>query len=165
MTAAQCEDKNVAAVVSLDALIDAVDAQSDTIASYLDSRTGEIYAISEDAFSLAEAGTAADERVPEWQREEVEWARRVSGSDCYLALPTSWELDEWEIMRRFCTSLADDRVRADFLATIHGRGSFRRFKSTLTHHGLWESWHEFRRVTLRERLISWCEKNGVSFEP
>ena len=163
MSAARCADENFVARVNLHDLIDALEAQSDTISTYLDRSTGEIYAISEEAFRIADEDTGACDAIPEWQREEVEWARSIAASDRYVALPTSWDVHEWSIMQQFCYSVADDSLRGEFLMAIHGPGSFRRFKKRLTNHGLWESWHRFRRLALRERVIEWCQQHGVSY--
>jgi hypothetical protein len=163
MSAACCEEKNKAGLVSLRDLIDAVEAQSDTVSSYLDLSTGEIYAISEEAFRIADEDTAAGDMIPDWQQEEVEWARIISASDRYIALPTSWDVHEWDIMHQFCYSLPDQRWRAEFLSAIQGRGAFRHFKNQLTHHDLWESWHPFRRQALSALVIEWCQEHSVSF--
>lgn len=153
MSATGCRDENLPVSVSLDCLIDAVEAQSGTVSSYLDRRTGEVVAISEEAFQFADEDTAASDTIPEWQQEEVECARRISAGDGYVALPTSWDVHEWNILKQFCYSLADDRLCAEFLLVIHVCGSFRSFKNRLTHRGLWDSWSQFRRLALREQLI------------
>jgi Uncharacterised protein family (UPF0158) len=163
MTTARRGSKGRGAVVSLHELVGAIEAQTDSMSSYVDLITGEIYVISEEAFRLADEETACDAILPEWQKEEVEWARRISSGDHYLALPSSWDLHEWTIVRQFCCSLPDDRLRGEFLTAIHGPGSFRRFKSQVTHHGLWESWNQFRLLAIRDRLIEWCQEHGVPF--
>lgn len=151
----------IPAAVKLQDLIDTVDGQPETFSSYLDRDSGIIYSVPEESFRIAEEDADCREEIPEWQLEEIGWARRIASSDRYLALPTSWDLHEWEIMQQFCNSIADESVCGEFLAVIHGRGAFRRFKDQLTHHGLWDIWHEFRRQALRQQLVSWCEEHGV----
>jgi Uncharacterised protein family (UPF0158) len=164
MTAAR-KDQMAPAPVRLHELIDAVEAQSDTVSFYLDRTTGAIYTISQEAFDLAEDDTAEWDRIPDWQREEVQCARNVSGSDRYLALPTSWDIHEWAIMQKFASSIPDTRLTSQLLDTIRGSGAFQRFKGQLTHHDLWEAWNDFRRDAIRHRLIEWCEEHGTRFVP
>jgi hypothetical protein len=71
---------------------------------------------------------------------------------------------EWEIMRQFSDAIADDRVRGEFQAVIHGRGAFRQFKDRLSRHGMWEAWDGFRWQALREQMIAWCRQHGVAYE-
>lgn len=150
------------ALVSLKDLIEAVEGQPDTISCYLDQSTGEIHAVSEEAFLIADDASTWNE-IPEWQREEVEIAKRILGSDVYLTLPTAWDVHEWSIMRDFCATITDDRMRADCFSAIQGRGAFRCFKRELGHHGLWEAWDQFRRAAIRELVIEWCQQHGVAF--
>jgi hypothetical protein len=164
MSAALCGDQSLAGLVKLDDLIDALESNSETAAFYLDLNTGESCAISEEAFRIADEDIAACDMLPDWQREEVELARLMAASNRYVALPTSWEVHEWAIMQQFGYSITDDQLRGKFLAATKGRGSFRRFKNQLTHHGLWESWYQFKRLSLRERVIEWCQEHGNSFE-
>lgn len=149
------------AAVKLHDLIDAVDGQPETVFSFLDRETGEVYSISEEALRIAEDGTNSQDEVPEWQQEEIGWARRIAASDRYVALPTSWDVHAGEIMQQFSYSFADDRVCGEFLTAIRGRGAFRRFKEQLTRYDLWDTWHEFRRQALRQQLIDWCEARGI----
>lgn len=149
-------------LVSLKDLIEAVEGQPDTITSYLDRNTGKVHSICEEAFLIA-AGALPWNLVPEWQQEEVERARIISGSESYLALPTAWDVHEWSIMRDFCATITDDRMRADCFSAIQGRGAFRCFKRELGHHGLWEAWDQFRRAAIRELVIEWCQRHGVAF--
>jgi hypothetical protein len=163
MTAAASEGEKVSAPVSLHGLIDAVEAQCDTVSCYLDRITGAIYTVSEEAFGLADHEPAECDMVPEWQRDEVEWARKISASDRYLALPTAWDVHEWAIMEKFCSVIPDSRVASQLLTAIRGRGAFQRFKRQLARHGLSESWNQFRRSAIGNRVIEWCEEHAVRF--
>jgi Uncharacterised protein family (UPF0158) len=162
MSTVRSGSEKAAGLVRLDDLIDALEAQSDTVFSYLDRSTGEVHAISDEAFRMAE-DEAADDTITKRQQEEVELARTIAASDRYVNLPSSWDVHEWAIMKQFCYSLADDGLRAEFLMAIQGRGSFRHFKSELTHHALWESWKQFRRGALRELVIAWCQEQSIAF--
>ena len=147
---------------SLDELIDALEAQSETLFAFLDRETGETVVISEESLSLAEAETDELDFLQDWQKEEAELARNIQGSDRYLGLPSQFEVNEWNIMAEFCDQIQQNETRARFLRSIRGSHAFRRFKDQLTHSGLWDEWHKFRRQAFGEIMREWCEENGIT---
>jgi hypothetical protein len=149
-------------LVSLDELIDALEMQSESQFAFLDQETGEAFLISEDSLSLAEAETDELDSLQDWEREEAELARNIQGSDRYLALPSQFDVNEWNIMADFCDQIERNDTRARFLGSIRGSHAFRRFKDQLTHSGLWDEWHRFRRQAFGEIMREWCEENGVT---
>jgi Uncharacterised protein family (UPF0158) len=149
-------------LVSLDELIDALEAQSETLFAFLDRETGETVVISEETLSLGEAETDALDSLQDWQKEEAELARNIQGSDRYLELPSQFEVNEWNIMADFCDQIERNDTRATFLRSIRGSHVFRRFKDQLTNFGLWDEWHRFRRHAFGEIMREWCEENGIT---
>jgi hypothetical protein len=155
--------------VSLDELIDALEEVSESQFGFLDRETGEIYFVSQDALSLSEAESESESEsesdsifpLADWQKEEVELARRIQSSDRYLALPGRWEVNEWNIMAEFCDQITRADIRARFADSIRGRGAFRRFKDQLGHFGLWDQWNKFRRHAFGEIMREWCEEMGI----
>src|SRR5580698_2121707 len=100
-------------LVSIDELIDALEEESESQFGFLDRETGEIHVVSEDALSLSEPESESEADsipLPDWQKEEVELARRIQSSDRYLALPGRWEVNEWNIMSEFCDQIERDDV-------------------------------------------------------
>lgn len=149
-------------LVSLDELIDALEEQSESQLAFLDRETGEALLISEESLSLGEAETDELDSLQDWEREEAELARNIQGSDRYLALPSQFEVNEWNIMDDFCHQVEQKDTRERLLGSIHGSHAFRRFKDRLTDFGLWEEWHRFRRQAFGEIMREWCEENGVT---
>lgn len=151
--------------VSLDELIDALEEESESQFGFLDRETGEIHVVSQDALSLSEPESEAETDsvfpLADWQKDEVELARRIQSSDRYLALPGRWEVNEWNIMSEFCDQIKRDDIRAKFADSIRGSGAFRRFKDQLAHFGLWDQWNRFRRNAFGEIVREWCEENGI----
>jgi hypothetical protein len=152
----------MATSASLDNLIDALEAQSDTLFSYLDRETGEVLLISEESLSLSEAEPEEIELLPDWQKEEAELAVLIETTDRYLALPGRFEVNEWNIMNEFCHEVKRDNIRARLLAAIQGGHPFRRFKEQIGNHNLWEEWNRFRRQAFGEIIREWCDENGIS---
>lgn len=51
-------------------------------------------------------------------------------SESYLALPDSFEIDQWSLTEQ-CSREHRDRARQELLDAIRGRGAFRLFKATV----------------------------------
>ena len=155
----------MSAEVKLDVIIEALEMADDSISSYLDVETGEVHAITEEEFDLAEDPQTALEDLPNWQREAVKLARNIQEHEGkrYLALPGKFDVHEWAIMDRFSMTLRDAQMRNDFHRGIRGAGAFRLFKYLLTEYNLWDAWNRFKQVELRQMAIQWCEENSITF--
>ena len=152
----------MAKIVALDDLIDGLDMQTDDMKAYLDCDEGAIVSISDEIVSLSESNEPSERH--DWERELIEVLREVEkGSKRFVQLPEKWDVNEWDIMRRFCDTVEDDRVKQHLLQAIHGRGAFRRFKDELDRSGVLDRWFDFKRSALREKAIEWCRENNIRF--
>src|SRR5580693_304605 len=94
------------AIVKLETIIEALEFASDSTSSYLDLETGEVLTLTEEECSLADDPLSADQDLPEWQREQVELARRISRQgQRYVELPDQFDINEWDCMQRFSETL------------------------------------------------------------
>jgi hypothetical protein len=154
----------MAADVKLDAIIEALEMADESISSYLDVETGEVYSITDEEFDLAEDPPAVIEDLPNWQGEAVNLARSIHEREGkrYLALPDQFDVHEWAIMDRFCETLKNAQMRNDFRSGIRGEGAFRLFKRLLDEYNLWDAWNRFKQLELRHIAIQWCEENGIT---
>lgn len=145
----------------LDDLIDALEEQSDSLFPFLDRETGEVLLISDESLSLSEAEPEEIDSLPDWQKEEAKLAVLIETTDRYLALPTRFDIQEWNIMADFCHQLRRDDIRESLLGAIHGNHAFRRFKDQIATHNLRKEWDGFRRQALAEIVRDWCEEEGI----
>jgi Uncharacterised protein family (UPF0158) len=154
----------MAADVKLEAVVEALEMASDSISSYLDVETGQVYSVTDEEFGLAEDPARVVEDLPDWQREAVNLAQSISeeGGKRYLALPDHFDIHEWAIMERFSETLQNPQIRKDFRGGIHGEGAFRLFKRLLDEYNLWDAWNQFKHLELRRMAIEWCEANGIA---
>jgi hypothetical protein len=148
--------------VKLDDVINGLDLQDDYVTAYLDRNTGAVVPIDENMVPFS--GRDEPDELADWERELIEIPREYeSGSKRYVKLPSKWDIHEWEIMRRFCDTVEDERVRELLLRAIHGRGAFRRFRNELDR-DLLDRWFDFKRSALREQAIAWCIANEIPFK-
>ena len=149
--------------VKLREIIEAIDLQSDEMASYFNRITGQIITISEEEVRAAEEGDSLDD-YPEWQQDNIHIARDLlENKDAYLALPTNYGLNEYQIMETFVLSLKDRKTSELLYASIKGKGAFRRFKDMVRRLQLADKWYAYREKALRQVAVDWCESNQVQF--
>jgi hypothetical protein len=132
--------------------------------SFIDPETGEIVTISEDdriVLDREEDGEAVD--VPAWQRESIARIRRVLDSGRALPLPDSFDVHEWDLMRRFANSVEDADARDEILRAIHGTGAFRLFRMTVDRLGLRDAWFRYRDDSMRDLARAWLEEHGIAY--
>jgi hypothetical protein len=149
--------------VTLDAIIEGIECQSDENASFLNKTTGEVLTISHDQFIAADSGDEPGS-LSDSDAEEIELARRIEDSDDYLALPSRFDVDEYGMMQQFARGLENADTRNALLDTLRGSGAFRRFKDMSRALGVSEQWYRYRDAALEEIAIEWCESNGIELE-
>lgn len=81
----------------------------------------------------------------------------------FLRLPTSFDIDDYDIMEQF-VSLVSEKTAAKLSSAITGRGAFRRFKEEVRDLGISDQWYGFRDLIYRKKAAEWCEENGVEWE-
>jgi len=155
-------DQHSALRVKLSDLIEGMDFQSDECFSYLNTTTGEVVSVTTEELRAAEEDEPLED-FPDWQHDAIRIARDIVETEHYLPLPDRFEINEYQIMERFCLSVDDEDMRDDLCDAIRGRGAFRRFKDRLQLYEMAEEWYRYRDVALREMAIAWCEEHGIQY--
>jgi len=147
----------------LSEIIDAMDSQTDERCTYLDTGSGEIVSISDEEFSAAEEKHPL-ESYPGWQQGLIREAGRIleDDEDRYIALPSKFDIDEYHMMERYALTV-DDKLSAELLAAIKGKGAFRRFRDKVAGFGIEQDWYKFRDAKYKELAKDWCEANKVEY--
>ena len=150
-------------MVKLRDIVDALELQFDEGQSYLNRQTGEVVTLSNKEMSAAEEGADIDD-FQDWQQELIRKAIDILETDHYVELPSQHEINEWSIMREFCDTLQDERIRDELLIAIHGKGAFRYFKDTLYRHGIEKRWFAYRAQALEKIARDWLIENEIPYE-
>jgi len=151
----------MAMVVSLRDFVGEMQILSEEAHTYINKLTGELITITNDDIALSEVDEQEDSF--EWQEEIIQTTRKVLSSDDYVGIPSKFDIDEYEIMERFCLSVPDESISDDLLGQIRGSGAFRRFKDTIYYYGIETDWFKFRDEAYKEIAISWLESNGFAY--
>lgn len=150
-------------IVNLEEIIEGMEMTMEGWSHYLSLKTDEVIFIRDGDLQEAEEIESFDE-LEDWQQEELEIALDIVDNYIeYLELPSSFDINEYEIMRDFCFIVDDERAKNDLLDSIQGRGAFRRFKDRVARLGMLDEWYQYRNGRYREIAIEWCEENGVEY--
>jgi hypothetical protein len=152
-------------MVELMAVMDAVDLPEEWEA-FLDPDTGEILVMTDEERGMLEEDELDDDTVlemPDWEKESVGKLRALLDSGRALRLPDKFAFHEWEVMRRFATSVEDLEGSTELVNAIHGTGAFRMFREATARLGLRDAWLAHRDQALRELAKEWLEENGIAY--
>lgn len=128
---------------------------------FLDTASGEIVWVSLEELRAAEEGLPIEQAgLSDLDYELVEQILEDEEGR-FVRLPTPEEVDEYSIMKDFCLSLEDQKLRETLLSAIRGRGAFRRFKDAVIRYGLDDGWYRFRDWAVGEIVKEWCEEHNI----
>jgi hypothetical protein len=155
-------DQHSVLQVKLSDIIEGLEFQSDECFSYLNTATGEVVSVTTEELRAAENDEPLED-FPDWQHDVIRMAKDIVETEHYLPLPDRFEINEYQIMERFCLSVDDEDIRDDLCDAIHGRGAFRRFKDRVQAYGIAEEWYRYRDAALRDIAVVWCEAHGITY--
>ena len=149
--------------VNLANIMEGMELQSYDNQAFINLKSGEIVYISQTALLIAEDGEDF-KHLSEWQQEEIQSALDITrGEGKYVRLPTSFNINEYEIMENFCFSLPDADMQDALLSSIRGKGAFRRFKDNIYRFGIAEKWYDYRDTKYKEIAVEFCERYNISY--
>lgn len=132
--------------VCIEDVVEALDWESDDWMSFYNIVTGEIVAVSPEYDDLTKD-----------EREEI-----YEGED-YIGLPSSFDINGWQIMQNFIYTLPDGEASAVLMNSIHRRGAFRNFKDNAYRFGLIDDYYKFRDNALLDIAKEWCEYHKIPY--
>ncbi len=146
-------------------IVEQIEFVSDDVVVYLDRRKGTFHLITDDIQIEIDTETPLEE-LDDWMREDVAVGRSVEqGDDEHLvALPTSYDIHEYEIMEEFCRAQSNHDLSKRLSDAISGRGAFRRFKDLVHQLGVEQESYRFRDREMEKIAIQWCQENNIPYE-
>lgn len=148
--------------VKLRDLIDTIEFYSEESQSFIDLRANQICIISESALSYAEDGY---EDYPDWQKEEVEYAKAyLEDEKNFILLPSQQDADEFSMMEGFISEVSSESDQEHLFRALQGKGAFRRFKDSVITLGIENSWYQFRDERYKQFALEWCDENGIKVD-
>lgn len=131
--------------VQLIDIIFAIENSSNHVTSYYNKKTQKIVSLFEELIDQ----NLIDEIDENW--------------DQYIALLSSYDVHEYQIMQDFILNLKNKDIRDQLWNTIHGKGAFRRFKDLAARFGILEDWFLYLNQQYRKIAIKWCRENNIIY--
>ena len=105
-----------------------------------------------------------DDLIPDWEKEIILVLRDINQNpENYIPIPDKFYINEYAIMKRFCLSIKNEKLREEMYSSIKGSGAFQRFKNNILHFNIANDWYKFKEDALREIAVEWCEENSIEY--
>jgi hypothetical protein len=131
---------------------------------YLDKKTGKILLLTEDDQTHLSALDGEPEDPDEiFSSDSVQEYLSAEKNGELISFPDRFDINEWDIMKRFCLSVANGSAQKQLLNAIHVSGAFRYFKDTVHRLELADQWDQYRNDALERFAIEWLESVGMSW--
>lgn len=142
--------------VKLKDIVDALE-KIDSWQGYVDIKEGKVHMVGgEFSATDAEKILSEEERLKQVFEIEDQWQR-------YIALPSSYDIDERKIMIQFIDALIEKEAKVQLVSIMMGTGFLLRFVYCVKKFGLYENWRIYYRNELFCVARDWCEENNVSY--
>ena len=135
--------------VYLEDIADAFEECMDGWAQFLDTRTGEIVALSEDPYMACE--------------EDQELWEEIDETEDYVRLPNQYELHEKSIMEKFAYEIGNQRVSEVLFDALRRRRPYRCFKDKINDLGISQIYYDYRNRTYINIAEEWCRNHHVPY--
>lgn len=130
--------------VKISEIIEGMDMQSMEFTSFLNRKTGKIIGVmDEDSRSIDRAYEEPELMSEDEVKVFKELGEFLEGEDA-IKLPTSFDINEYDIMEDFINSLDNDFIQDQLYNAISGKGAFRRFKDRAFDLDVMDDWYKFK---------------------
>jgi hypothetical protein len=126
---------------------------------YINCRTGEMLAVSDEEFRWLDSDDELAQ-IEYWERELRTPARQVRESSDWVRLPYGPDRLEDEIAEAFCKTIVSDRDRDELLAA---RDDAREFKSTAMRLGLLDRWNQCWEAEFARSVVNCLIRHGIAY--
>ena len=159
----------------------AFELSCDSCHYYLDTETGNVLMVSEDASNTIETffeeseikdqdvktefeKWLAESDLHNWQQQAAREALQVElgyGSRV-ISVPDQDSHEDYRDMERFVGTVPEGHLRDMLLLALDGRGAFRRFKDVLYRYPEDQKrWYAFKAERLHRQMMDWLEEKGI----
>jgi Uncharacterised protein family (UPF0158). len=148
--------------LTLRELIDELECQFDAYTLYFSKKVGRIFPVWHEEYSVP--GESDCVRLLEVNEIQTGIAADVLENETdYIKLPSKSDIDEDNIMEKFCMSRKNSTHRDLLLKAIKSHHEYRRFKDTLNKLKIVDDWYLFRDEAYKQIAIDWCNQNRIDF--
>lgn len=135
--------------VKLSLIIEGMDRANPDETYYLNEKLGRVLV-------STESGNFYIDNVEKINDDNIECGE-------FICLPGQYEINEYDIIKKFINTITDEQIRNQLLITIKGSGAFRRFKDSCINYNIIDKWYAFKNKSYYELAKEWCEWNNIEF--
>ncbi|WP_026909282.1 UPF0158 family protein [Paucisalibacillus globulus] len=147
--------------VKIDDIVEGLEFQMDDYSTLLNTKTSKVVSIANHYLGKAEDGEY-DEAEDLDDEEEMAYDI-VENWDDYEDLPSTFDINEYEMIEDFCFTISSEAKKDRLLRAIQGKGTFKRFKDTAHDLGLIEDWYKYRENCYKQIAIRFCEELDLEY--
>ncbi|KAA3663501.1 MAG: hypothetical protein DWQ04_10490 [Chloroflexi bacterium] len=148
---------------------------------YLDTETGQVLMVTDDArrqveqiyeahfdpdapdsFDMTAALTAVS--LSDWEKEDVLTADfvEINFGSRVIDIPETQSYEAYNEMQNFIDTIEDERMSNQLRTATEGRGAFGRFRDVLRQHLAAEQrWYAFQENQVQQRILEWLEEEEI----
>jgi len=139
------------AKIELDEIIEYLEIASGVQEVYFNKKTDQRIYYSESTGEIF----LADPNISENKEMDEDKFDYITEEDKnWVKFPDQYEVNDWEIMEKFCYQIKDENLKIEALNAIHGNGAFRKFKELMSKRGKLDDWDkyqekEYKRIAIK----------------
>lgn len=151
--------------VALKEIVESLTCACDEGEMYLDRSTGEIIHVDNEHLKVAQDNDC-DRSLADWEKKLIAEAKAIIEDEAgrFVQLPTKFDIHEWSIMERFCSTVQSPDISDELQRAIRGAGAFRYFKDMVNRYGLEKQWYHHRDNALQGIALEWCQSKSIDLE-
>lgn len=152
----------MATKIKLAEVVDGLESQSFDHKVFINRETGQLTHVLIEFLMKAEDGESINKMI-DWQREMMLEARDIIENEKKYINLEIYEVNDYNMMEKFCLEIKDPTVNRDFLHAIKGKGAFRRFRNLLDEMDLADNWYHYRDVTYKQIAKRICTREDLIY--
>ena len=150
------------AQVKLADIIDALESISMDNRAFVNLKTGEVIHVLNEYLDKVEEGEPYGD-MAEWEQDIMTLALQIVNQEQNFIEIDTQDVDEYNMMERFCYTITDTTKQAGLLNAITGKGAFRRFKDLVYHFGLADDWYDYRDNGYADCAKDFCHRHNLKY--
>lgn len=151
--------------IKLKDIIEAIESREEGLSHYYNKNTGIILYIIDGPESKYKASHI--DNLDDFEDWEIEIIKQLyhfnENKKEYIKLPTTHEINEYDLIVEFCNSMEDDELGKKLLSDISGDDFLHKFRSLADKYGVLNNWYDFQENFEKELAIKWCISNNINF--
>ena len=148
--------------IKLKDLVDELECQFDAYNLYFSKKIGRILLVWSEEYSAFIEEDRKNRSGGDEEKKGIA-ADILEHEADYIKLPSKSDINEDDMMEKFCLSRKSKKDSELLLTALKGRHAFLKFTNILKKLKITDEWERFRDEAYKEIAINWCHENKINF--